>query len=289
MILFSDCQKEIDIDAPHYEPKIVIDGWIEQGGYAHVYVTLSSPFLTNYDSLSIVKTFLNFSKVTVTSGSGEREVLTLFKKNELFPPYIFRSVSLKGETGESYLLEVNTRGKILTAETTIPEPPNALEGTFKYLSDSTGYPQVLLADPPNEMNYYLFYTKIIGYDNDFYPVKYPVLSDKYFDHSAPIEVNLYHGDKSNIREYILSEDDPYEAFDNYEFLARDSILIKCCSIDSVSFRVLNSVFFDILSAKNPFRSETAVMETNITGGIGRWTGMGIKYILLPGSDNKSLQ
>ncbi len=76
-ILFLSCTKEVEVVQPYYEPKIVVDGWIANNDYANVILTYSSPFLTDYDSVSIRNTFLNYAKVTLTNSKGNSEILTL--------------------------------------------------------------------------------------------------------------------------------------------------------------------------------------------------------------------
>ena len=85
LVLFcASCQKDVDLDQPSYQEKIVVDGYIETGRSAMVFLTMSSPFLTHYDSVSIRNTFLNYAKITLVSSTGETEVLTLFREKKFF-------------------------------------------------------------------------------------------------------------------------------------------------------------------------------------------------------------
>ncbi|MDD4922367.1 MAG: hypothetical protein PHS30_07820, partial [Bacteroidales bacterium] len=105
------CNTEIELEQAEYEQKIVVDGWIESNNFAGVFLTLSSPFLTHYDSASISQTFLKYAKVTLTCSNGTSEILTLFRDDQLFPPFIYRTVRMKGITGCTYQLTVETRGR----------------------------------------------------------------------------------------------------------------------------------------------------------------------------------
>ena len=75
--LGTSCSNSIEIEQPDYERKVVVDGWIESDDFAHVFLTYSSPFLTEYDSTSIRQSFLNNAKVTILASNGESEVLTV--------------------------------------------------------------------------------------------------------------------------------------------------------------------------------------------------------------------
>jgi len=117
------CQRQIELDQPDYEIQVVVDWYIESNGYAHVFLTTSSPFLTHYDSASIRNTFLTQGLVTLTSSLGESETLTLFRESRFFPPFVYRSTRLKGKVGVTYNLDIKVGGRLLSASTTIPEPP----------------------------------------------------------------------------------------------------------------------------------------------------------------------
>ena len=78
--ILNACSSEFEIEQLDYEPKVVVDGWIENNGQAKVYLTYSSPFLTQYDSTTIRETFLNNAKVTLST-DDETEILTLYKED----------------------------------------------------------------------------------------------------------------------------------------------------------------------------------------------------------------
>ena len=152
------CTKDIVIDQPDYASKIVVDGWISNNDYANIILTKSSPFLTEYDSASIRNTFLNYAKVTVTSSNGESEILTLFRKDEFFPPFVYKTTSLKGEVGVEYTLTIEVDDEIITSSTTIPLLPNIQDVSLNILSDTTMNFKAHIQDDGDVLNYY--YTQI---------------------------------------------------------------------------------------------------------------------------------
>ena len=87
-VLTLACTSEIELDQPYYEPKIVVDGYIEPGQLATVYLTGHSSFTTESDSATNRATFLSNTTLTLTTASGDSEVMTLVRTNAYFPPFV---------------------------------------------------------------------------------------------------------------------------------------------------------------------------------------------------------
>ncbi|WP_430816827.1 DUF4249 domain-containing protein [Carboxylicivirga sp. RSCT41] len=270
LVVLLACSKEVEIDQVDYERKIVVDGWIENEGRANVLLTMSSPFLTDYDSASIRNTFLNYAKVTITNGKGESEVLTLTHQDEFFPPFIYKSISMKGETGENYQLEVSYKGKLVTAFTTIPSLPDVEWLKSEAVSDSAMVISGCVNDDALNINYYYSQIKTLHFDTRFHPSDNPLMNDNLFNgkqhifqvkrSNQPDPLNIYNIDSER---NILSD----------EFAITDTVLVKISQIDAESYRVLNGIYLDHLSHGNPFSLVDQKTHTNVKGGIGRWTGM----------------
>ena len=268
LILLSACAKEIEIEQVDYTPKIAIDGWIEAGRAAKVYVSRSSPYLTNYDSASIMATIINHAKVTVTCSDGDSEILTLFKDNDFFPPFVYRTVRLKGESGKAYHLTVEVENKLIEASTTIPAPPVVVTIKMDSISDSTQMANAIIEAPQGKSHYYS-QIKLIAYDNNLHPSANPLIKiDK-------AEQSLYSFD-------ILrkNEPDPLHLKPEYnipmpvhEYLNTQAVLVCISTIDEASYAVLNNLFMDQINANNPFSFTNNKTATNIEGGIGHWTGL----------------
>lgn len=275
LLIFASCNKDISIDQPMYTPKIVVDGWIESGEFAHVLLTLSSPFLMQYDSASIRATFLNYAKITVSNSKNESEILTLFKDVNYFPPFVYRSISLKGEIGESYNLKIETMGHILTASTTIPAAPSLNEISLIEKSDTAGIIQAIIQGNSTQSTHLFVQTKSLKADNNFHPASPSVFT------LQPSTSN-YITDIYRIRETNFYLKDPKKTFyfnwPNWQFAKIDTVLIKIGTVDEQSFKILQSIFYDKSNRENPFTFNGAGISTNINGGIGRWTGIGIAPI-----------
>ncbi len=267
--LFS-CSKEILIDIPGYNPEVVVDGWISTDDFANIILTKSSPFLDDYDSASIRSTFLNYAKVTLTSSSGESEILTLYKRNEFFPPFVFRSVKMKGVEGESYSIRIEVEGKNIIAESTLTKNPIVDNISVISTSDTTRQFEVYIDDDPSTDNYYYVEIKVEGQDSNFHAAEFPLFTD-----------DGKNGKVNVLRVYRSNQPDPLSLFEpdvkrhlpKYEFHSDDPVFIKVSSIDRIAYEVLNELYVDQINSGNPFSFVNNETSTNIDGGIGRWTGM----------------
>jgi hypothetical protein len=264
------CTKEIELDQPHYDSKIVVDGYIEQGRPAYVFLTLSSPFLTHYDSVSIRQSFLNYGKVTLTSSEGEEEVLILFRQDQFFPPFVYRSVDLVGKVGLSYTLTIKVLGQTVRAITSIPEPPDLNELRFSAENDSMGYVEYAVNGGGDEVSHLFTQVRSMKADKDFHPASNPIFSVKPNSHNR---VRVWRS-RETLKYLSNTEDYFYDSsYHRFQYLDKDSVWLKIGRVDEISHKVLLSMFVDITNQENPFSFNGNRQVTNIEGGIGRWTGI----------------
>jgi hypothetical protein len=255
---------------PEYQQKLVVDGWIENGNVPQVFLTFTSPYFTDIDSLSALSLLASYGKVSVSSVS-DSEILTFMPANFLFPPYLYSGISFTGKIGNSYKMEAVVSGKTYTAQTTIPLPPVIDSVWIQQLnnSDTLGIIRVSLNDPTGQSNYYRIYTQIKGTDKTYTPARLPNYSDESFN-GKHVSIPVYRGRSNN----LTSRDTIY-------FDLRDTIRVKVCSMNKETFDYWNAVQQQIDNSSNPMVSQGAQLPTNITGGaIGYWCGYGIteKYI-----------
>ncbi len=271
------CSKDVVIEQVDYERKIVVDGWIENEGRANVLLTMSSPFLTDYDSASIRNTFLNYAKVSITNGKGEAEVLTLTHQEEFFPPFVYKSINMKGEVGESYQIEVLYQNRRVTAMTTIPSLPEVEWVEVEAVSDTSMVIESSVKDVIESKNYYYSQIKTLHFDTRFHPTDNPLMIDK-----------LFNGESHTFQLKRSNQPDPLSIYNinsernllSDEFAITDTVQVKISQIDEESYRVLNGIYIDHLSHGNPFSLVDQKTHTNVQGGIGRWTGLATRNYLV---------
>jgi hypothetical protein len=265
LLLFWGCASD-KFNMDDYQSKIVVDGWIEQGHFPQVLLTLSAPYFSEIDSVSLRNYSLTRAKVTISDGEHE-EILTLKPNDAYFPPYIYVGSRLRGQTGKTYQLEVIYGGVTAYATTTIPEPVK-LDSTYFALEeghDSLGFIYVKFIDDINKKNYYRTLTKINGEDAKYIPTYFANFNDAYFN-GEPIEVGLFKGNKSSI-----------DKTDDIYFAKGDTIMLKFCAIDKASFDFWDSFHKEIMNTGNPFAATNARVESNVTNGLGVWCGYGAAY------------
>ncbi len=271
------CTKQIEIEQPLYETKVVVDGSISNNDYANIILTRSSPFLTDYDSASIRNTFLNYAKVTLTSSKGESEILTLFRRDEFFPPFVYKSVDIKGEVGVTYDLKIEVDDKIITASTKVPEIPVVNEVVVNTISDTTMNFTAFINDDEMLLNYYYTQIKIKNVDRNYHSSAFPLFND-FNSNGSTIEKTIYRTVEPD--PLNLNENDTTTNLPRYEFFRTDTVFLKISSIDKNSYDVLYDIYLDQANSSNPFSFVNKNTSTNINGGIGRWTGLGsIEYML----------
>jgi len=275
LICFTSCRTEVELKQGEYEQKMVVDGWIESGEFANVFLTLSSPFLTNYDSASISKTFLKYAKITLTCSNGESEILTLFRRDSYFPPFVYKSIRIKGIAGSTYHLKVEYKGQTITASTSIPEPPNLQDLRMIADSDSSGNLELSVLPSLSEKTRLFIQVKSKMADKNFHPSKIPLFQ-------IPIgeSIQIIHMERCAETNLYLTNNNStvYKGWNRYAYSLNDTVLVKVGSVDMESYLVLKSIFADESVRSNPFAFNSAGIQTNIEGGIGRWTGIGLSPV-----------
>lgn len=262
LLLLTACEDSLEFDIQGYEPKLVVDGWIEHNQYPVVVLSKSAAFFSEIDSIALRELVASRAKVTVSDGEKE-EVLTL-KKNELyFPPYVYQGTALKGEAGKSYRLNIELEGKSYEAFTSIPAAV-ALDSLWFNLApeqDSLGLLYGRFRDKQDSEDYYRVFTQRLGKDSKFVPVYLSAIGDQYFNGQS-FTFSLLRGAES------LSD-----VTDDIYFRKGDTVMVKLCTIDREHFDFWRTLERELYVTGNPFSSSGNEVISNITGGaLGVWGG-----------------
>ena len=247
---------------------IVVDGWIENDKPAYIILTRNTPYFTIVDSSSFINLIINIAKVTVSDGENT-EVCTLGRRDDLFPPFVYRTTEMRGETGKTYHLEVILRDTVLTATTFIPEIPQIDTAWFEIEppNDSLGTIKLKFTDDNDTKNYYRILTRNLDEEGTRYiPVMSSAVDDIYFEKAVNV-YPLFKGQDSPV-------DDPADIY----YKTGDRISIKLCSVDRESYQFWRAYQYESINAVNPFASSNIDVTGNIVGeGIGIWSGEGASY------------
>jgi len=258
------CTDDLLSDIREPDALIVVDGWIEYGDQAKVFLTTNAPYFTSIDSASIRDLVLSRAKVSLSDGVNS-EVLILRKDSRYFPPFYYAGNSIFGDTGKIYTLTAEYGGKSVSAQTSIPHMVAIDTAYFRVEDglDSLGYIELLFTDPPEQKNYYRIYTKRVGKDERFVSSFLMAIDDQYFS-GEQLKVTLRRAPES----FLSSSENEY-------FELGDSVLVKLSTMDQQTFDFWNSYQEEVINSTNPFASAMTGLESNISGdGLGVWGGYG---------------
>lgn len=263
IILLSSCERDITVDLPKPEIKLIVEGYITPGLPAYVFISNTAAFFDPVDSLSLLASTEKNALVTVSDG------ITI---DTLIAPvsgvgYFYISPSLIGEVGKTYILNVTTENGRKASAITKINPPVALDSIWfrrQSPTDSLGWTWARLSDSPLTPNSYRWYAKRLGKDKDFIAPVGSVIEDKFFN-GLSFDFAYNRGSVPN----STAEDDNNE--EEGFFKAGDTIVVKFASITEESFDFWRAAETQSSSNGNPFGSP-APLKSNITGGIGIWEG-----------------
>jgi hypothetical protein len=264
-LTLNSCNDELELDIKQPDALIVVDGWIENGKQAKVFLTTNTPYFTTIDSSSLRNLVLSQAKVTISDGDNS-EVLILRKDARYFPPYYYAGNTIYGDTGKIYTLIAEYGGKSIVSQTTIPSRV-MIDTTFFELNtgeDSLGFLRISFTDPGEVKNYYRIFTMLLGEEDKFISSFIIAINDQYFNGNQ-ISFTLRRPPES----FLSTAEVDY-------FTLGDTILIKLCAMDQQSFDFWSSYQDEVINATNPFAASLNDVKTNILGdGLGIWGGYGV--------------
>ena len=265
-------------DFSGYEPRIVVEGWIEDGGYPVVIVTTTVPVTDEFREWeSLEEHVIRWAKVTVSDGEND-VVLTGRMNSDYFPPYVYTSPHIQGEAGKTYYLTVEYSGRTVTAQTTIPEPKQ-LEWLKVVESENGGcFIKAGLKDDPTKKDYYKFFTKTFRKDSIYNSSFMGLINDDVL--SEEVAEIIVRGTFSP--EFGSSESSVY-------YSSEDCVMVRLSTLDYDSFCYWED-FEDVLTlSRNPFFPVSKKVRSNVSSGYGYWAGYGSTYYRVSIPDSLSVR
>lgn len=258
----SACEDSLELDVQDYESSLVVEGWIEAGGFPVVVLTKSANYFSTIDSVALRQLVATRAKVTVSDGEQE-EILTLKKNDLYFPPYLYQGTEIKGEAGKTYHLTIELAGKKYEATTSIPAAV-ALDSLWFQLTagqDSLGLMYGRFSDHGDTEDYYRVFTRRKNKDSKFIPIYLSAIGDKYFNGQS-FTFSLLRGAES------LSD-----VKDDIYFRLGDTVQVKMCAMDRAHFDFWRTLERELYVTGNPFSSSGNEVISNISGkALGVWGG-----------------
>jgi hypothetical protein len=280
----NSCSKEVKIDIPGFEQQVVIDGSIETGTPAIIFLSNTRDIYAPTDINSYLSGFISGATVTVSNGSITDTLTEICTDNlpagfesiaeEFFGLPIdqlvnlhlcaYVSTGLVGEVGKTYTLKVIYNDKTYTSSTKI-ENPTALDNFFwKEQTNLPGYgfSWAKITDSPVMGDAYRWEVKNLG--DLFYSKPFQPFTDDRFYNGLTFEFSVEN--PMSFRDSTI--EDQYRGY----YKLGDTIVVKFSKLGKKEFQFFEKKYNQIYSGGNPFATPTNI-PTNIEGGaLGIWAG-----------------
>lgn len=272
LLLFA-CEKNISVDLPPHDPKIVVEGYIEQGKVAKVILTKNVSYFDEVSQNTLLEMLIPDAKVTVSDG---KNIDTLkFKVGSEYPYAYYIGKNIIGEVGKTYSLKIEKGDTLITSKTEIPEPIQL--DSVKFIKeenyDSLGYIWVYYNDPIELGNFYKGFFKVIDESKVFIHPNSMLIDDRLIN-GQEVQYVYY---KAKEPSQISPDDDEEDTEDETRFMFKvgQNVIIKFCTIDLDNFNFWKTYRQVKNASGNPF-SSPGTIKSNIKGeGLGTWGGYGI--------------
>ncbi|MFP4665061.1 MAG: DUF4249 family protein [Bacteroidales bacterium] len=289
------CETDITVDLPEPEDKLIVEGRIDQGGKARVFLSsnigyfepVSIPEISESTDISQYVSFLEESMgliydstIVITVNNGQ--IIDSLKPSFIpeFPYFGYRGSEIVGEEGQNYRLDIAYKDKKYWAETYIPQAVqiDSVWYTFAQDNDTLGFLHFLFQDPVNVRNFYSMELQTVGEHTSYFP---PYFGSFAFDDAGldgdtirytPL-TKAYDGN-----DFFQAEFEEEGDFENAVYHKFGSTVnLKLSSIDKQLFVFWMSFFKHLGTAGNPF-TNPATLDSNIMGdkADGYWGGYGFE-------------
>jgi hypothetical protein len=268
LLSLSSCVRDVEVILPEHKEKMVVEGHIEPGEKAYVFLSKNVAYFGNTDISNFQNYVIHGAVVTIWDGT---QLDTL---KEVFPGlgYYYVATYMTGVIGKTYLLTINHNSKTYTASTTIPAPVPLDSIWFQVQGnmDSLGYIWAHLSDPPGLGQQYRWFAKRLNKDSTYLPPYGSVFDDKFIDgESFDFAYN-----RGRVPNSDAEDDLNIEA---YFFKKQDTVVVKFCTLDADAYKFYRQYETEILSAGNPFAAPTSIPSNIYPKGevLGVFCGYGV--------------
>lgn len=296
LLFLGSCIEDFDLGSVGGEAKIVIEGKIENGKPAEVFVLRSNPLSS--DSAYSKGAFVTDAVVTLSDGITTEQllvktpILPLTEADSATAYYLpYKGNLLLGVPGRTYTLTIIARPdvdksdtKTYTATTTIPVPPVLDSVWWKAQApyDTLGYVWAHFSEPLGIGNNYKWYAKRTNRwyapgnppekkDRRYLAPPGSTFDDKFIDGKS---FDFYYNRGIDPSDSLTQIDDT--GLNTY-FKKTDTIFIKFCTIDQVAARFYSTYDAAYQTNGNPFAAPVSIQSNINGGGLGVWAGFGCSY------------
>jgi len=285
----NSCSKEVKIDIPGFDEQIVIDGSIETGTPAIIFLSNSKDIYAPTDINSYLSGFISGATVTVSNGTITDTLTEICTDNlpagfesiaaaffglpieQLVTLHLcaYVSTGLVGEVGKTYALKVLYNNKTYTSSTKI-ENPTALDNLFwrdQVNLPGYGFSWAKITDSPVMGDAYRWEVKNIS-DGSFSKPFQPFTDDRFYN-GKTFEFSVEN--PMSFKDTTI--ENQYKGY----YKLGDTIVVKFSKLGKKEYQFFEKKYNQIYSGGNPFATPTNI-PTNIQGGaLGVWAGFSPWY------------
>ena len=285
----NSCSKEVKIDILGFDEQIVIDGSIETGTPAIIFLSNSRDIYASTDIDSYLSGFISGATVIVSDGTITDTLMELCTDNlpagfESIAAAFFGlpidslvnlhlcayvSTGIIGEVGKTYTLKVIHSNKTYTSSTKI-ENPKVLDNLFwKEQANLPGYgfSWAKITDSPIMGDAYRWEVKNLS-DVSFSKPFQPFTDDRFYN-GKTFEFSVEN--PMSFKDQTI--ENQYKGY----YKLGDTIVVKFSKLGKKEYQFFEKKYNQIYSGGNPFATPTNI-PTNIEGGaLGIWAGFSPWY------------
>lgn len=268
IVLFSSCEKNISIDLPAGDPKLVVEGYVETGLPPYILLSQSTGYFDPIDPSALVNAPVQNAEVFLSDGTATVRLSELtFNGTKVNGVYVALDSAtltplMTGTEGRTYTLTVTARGSTVHAVTKLNAavPLDSVWYKNQENSDTLGLVWAKMTDPDTLENCYRWFAKRIGKDQSFLAPIGSTFEDKFIN-GKQFDFAYNRGSVSNSS---ATDDNNDEA--GY-FKVGDTIIVKFCSVDRSTYEFWRDAESQISNNGSPFAVPSNV-KSNIVGGLG---------------------
>ncbi len=285
----NSCSKEVKIDIPGFDEQIVIDGSIETGRPAIIFLSNSRDIYAPTDIDSYLSGFISGATVIVSDGTITDTLMEICTDNlpagfESIAAAFFGlpidslvnlhlcsyvSTGLVGEVGKTYVLKVIHNNKTYTSSTKI-ENPKVLDNLFwkeQVNLPGYGFSWAKITDSPVMGDAYRWEVKNLS--DLFYSKPFQPFTDDRFYNGKTFEFSVEN--PMSFKDQTI--ENQYKGY----YKLGDTIVVKFSKLGKKEYQFFEKKYNQIYSGGNPFATPTNI-PTNIEGGaLGVWAGFSPWY------------
>jgi hypothetical protein len=267
LYFLTGCTKNIVLKVPTAPTQITVEGHIEPGGLAYLYLSTNFSFFGTVSISNVIQSnVIHNAIVTISDGSSTDTM------KEFIPSIgYYQSLHMTGQVGKTYSLTVKAIGQTATATTTIlaPIPLDSAWFEISKGKDTLGFIYARLTSPLPAGRCYRWMAQRIGKDTTYLAPPFSAFNDQFF---AGQTIQFAYN-RGSFPGSTAKDDTDAEA--GY-FKVGETVSIKFCVIDPTAYTFFKTYYTQLASGQDPFASDAPILG-NIQGGQGIWCGYGTSY------------